>query len=384
MKGDAVNADIDRKSARRLVLGAVLFVCAWSAARAQPVELRQGATAGAGTAFRRGDVCMVLTAGHVARDDGTEIVVLDRTGGRASGQVSYSNPQYDIALVTLQPGFAVACNQRWPDTSWMASANWNSRTQLDAVRHYPNGRESIIGLRWAGGTESTLSLARVDRMEIRESDSGSLVRLGDRPAGIVKLVDTAIDRVEVVRFDVIDRLVGERFRGAAGNAPVAFDGVMWRGQRHPNWTTYVMAWLTDKARRPVVPASDPQARCSIRAQVIDWGQSHVENPKYAELQASLQGCKTNILFRKSNSAIKFCEDSLRQSLSTTPRSLRRHSIQLNVEAQPRSGGIQSKLRALEFSEPAEAGRSRPDVELEVMQAAFATVAKDVLATGVCE
>ena len=87
------------------------------------LELRQGSEVGAGTGFRRGELCLVLTAAHVVKDEGAEVTVLDRTGARATGQVSYANPTYDVALVTLPPGFAVACNESWPDSDWMAGAS---------------------------------------------------------------------------------------------------------------------------------------------------------------------------------------------------------------------------------------------------------------------
>lgn len=352
-------------------------------ARAGMLELRQGSEVGAGTGFRRGEVCLVLTAAHVVREDGAEVIVLDGTGARATGQVSYANPTYDVALVTLQPGFAVACNERWPDSDWMAGASWSPRTELVALRHYPNGREAVVALRWAGGTPDTLTLARVDKMEIRSSDSGALVMLGQRKAGIVKEVDTAVDRVEVLRFDVIDRLLGERFRGRGAGA-VVFDGVIHRGRAQPTWTSYVSAWLTEQARRALVDASDPNARCRVRSEVIDWSQRKVDNPRHAELQAQLAGCKTNLLWRNSSRLVKACEDSSRRALAQTPRQLRVHAIQIKVDVTPARSSTQSLLRTVESIENPQSKASRADIELQVMQSSFAQVAKALLDGGACD
>jgi hypothetical protein len=360
-----------------LALGAAI-----STAFAEPLELRQGGEVGAGTGFRRGDVCLVLTAAHVVKEPGITVTALDRSGARATGQVTYSNPAYDIALVTLQPGFAVACHDRWPDAAWMSSVRWSSSSMLEAQRHYPDGRQSVILLRWAGGTGDTLTLARTDRMEIRSTDSGAVVVQGDRVAGIIKSVDTSIDRVEVVRFDVIDRLVGDRFRGAAINT-VTFDGVFWRGRPHPNWTSYASGWLTESARKSLVDSAHPQSRCRIRADVVDWSQHSAENPKYTELRQGLASCRANVLSRVSPTAIKLCEDGYRAQLKDTPRQQRVHSIQLKLDMTPRNGSTQSRLRSFERAADSAPG-SRAKSELELLQASFGEVATEMLASGVCD
>ncbi|NWG73963.1 MAG: trypsin-like peptidase domain-containing protein [Rubrivivax sp.] len=372
---------------RAVVRAALAFAVAASVtapARAGPLELRQGQEVGAGTGFLRGDQCLVLTAWHVVREEGVEVTVLDRTGARSTGQVTYANPTYDVALVTLAPGHAVACRERWPDSGWMASASWTTRTEFEAMRHYPNGRESVILLRWAGGSADTLTLARIDRMEIRSSDSGSLVRQGERFAGIVKEVDTGSDRVEVVRFDVIDRLLGDRFRSAGAGA-VTLDGVQYRGRPNANWTTYIGAWLTDTARRPLVPAGDPRSRCRIRPEVIDWTQRTAANPRYEQLQQTLQGCKTNLLFRNSKTLIQACESGARSQLQNTPRQVRIHAVQLKVDVQPAAGGATlSRLRSTEHTESVQAAGSRADAELQVLQASFAEISGELLGSGACD
>ena len=365
-----------------LAISAAALVVA-SHAHGGTLELRQGDEVGAGTGFRRGDSCIVLTAAHVVPQRGMEVLVQDRSGASAKGQVSYANPAYDVALVTLAAGAAVACAERWPDSAWMGGAAWTPRSEFDVARHYPGGRVSVMTLRWAGGTQDTLTLRPADKMEIRSSDSGSLVRQGERMAGIVKQVDTATDRVEVVRFDLIDRLVGERFRGT-GAAAVTLDGVFNRGRAQANWTSYVAAWLTDSARRPLVPAGDAAARCRIRAEVIDWSQRNEPNPAYESAQQQLATCRTNLLLRNSNRLVKMCEDSARSTMQGQPRYQRVHSVQLKVDMAPRTGPAQSKLRTVESPSEAGSAGSRADAELAVMQNAFAVVAEDMLRSGVCD
>ena len=79
--------------------------------------------------------------------------------------------------------------------------------------------------------------------------------LDGKAAGIVQTVDEGADRVDVMRFDMIDQLVGDRFRVSASNGgAISYSGVLWHGQPNPNWSTYVQAWLTEKAGRTVYAA----------------------------------------------------------------------------------------------------------------------------------
>lgn len=361
-----------------LTAGLVAVIGLIAGARGEPLDLRQGQEVGAGTGFRRGDVCLVLTAAHVVKEPGSEVLVQDRTGGRGKGKVSYENAEYDVALVTLDPGFTVSCTERWPEVGWLASARWSTGTLLEVRRHYPDGREAVVLLRWAGGTNDALSLAFNDRTGIRSSDSGSLVLQGERAVGMVRAVDTGTDRVDVLRMDVIDRLVGPRFRGVSTSAAVAFDGVFHQGRPHANWSSYVSAWLMESGGRTVVDAGSSQWRCRIRADVLDWSQRAMENPRYGELQQSLSSCKTNPLLRRSATAVKMCEDGARAQIKETPRHVRVHALQLKVDIAPRSGTPQNRLRSVEISEDANAGLSRPQVELQVLQSAFRSVAADML------
>jgi hypothetical protein len=353
-------------------------------ATAGTLELRQAGEVGAGTGFRRHDACLVLTAAHVVKEDGVDVTVLDGNGARATGQVVYSNPLDDVALVALPPGSAVVCGERWPDSDWMAAARWTPRSELEVLRRYPNGREAVIRLRWAGGSKDTLSLASLDRSTIQASDSGSLVQDGERMAGIVKLVDTALDRVEVVRFDLIDRLVGDRFRASA--RALMFDGVFQGARPHAAWTTYARAWLTDAAGRSLAPAGDASAACRLRVEVVNWAQRNAANPQHAQLTQKLAQCRNNILFQRAGKfgaeMQRACEAQTREALKTTPRTQRVHTLQVKADATPRVGPAVSRLGTHEAPEPA-AG-SRAEVERQVLQAALADVGGALLGAGACD
>jgi hypothetical protein len=364
-----------------------LWLCAIVAAAptayAGKLELRQAGDVGAGTGFRRGDSCLVLTAAHVVREAGVDVKVLDRTGATANAQVAMVNLGTDVALVQLTGKTTIECTERWPDSDWLTAEKWSPRSEVNVIRHYPSGRETVVALRWAGGTTETLTFRPADKMEIRASDSGSLVSLGDRMVGIVKAVSTDTDRVEVVRFDVIERLFGSRFR-STGAAPIAFEGVHSRGRLNPSWTSYASAWLTESAGRHVVTLADQQARCKVRAEVLDWARRNVTNPAYGAARSQLAGCKTDLLWRNSKSLIKMCEQSARDKLSSIPRSLQVHALQMKLDMTSKSGAVASKLRTVEHQVDTQDATSRADTELEVLQHAFGQIAQEMFGTGVCD
>jgi len=360
------------------------LLCLSAVVYAEPVDVRQGAELGSGYTFGRGETCTVLTAGHVVSEAGDEVTVTDRTDGRAVGQRVYFNVAYDLALVELPRGSTVACSARWPDTHWMNDWQPNSRAQFDVVRHYPGGRELLVALRYAGGTRDTLTLAFIDKLHIVASDSGSLALLETKPVGIVRRVLPDADRVDVLRFDLIDHLVGERFRGTEQGLPVALVGVTQRGHANANWGTFVKAWLTEQAGRRIVDANDPSALCRIGIDVIEWQNTRVENPDYASLNAKLALCQNQLLGKFWPKAQQICEQPLREKLRSTPSHLNGHRVMFNMTMTPRSGVSQTKLATVELIDEPGAATSGSDVERGVLQSAIAPSAMELFKAGICD
>lgn len=373
--------------------GLLLAPALISTAGAEPVDIRQGDSNGSGYGFRRGDNCLVVTAGHVVAETGTDITVTDRQGGKATGQRIYYNPSRteDLALIELPARSVVACNDRWPDASEVAPAAAAANAPFEVVRHYPGGRETIVRLRAAGGTSQWHTLAFEDKLRIIQSDSGSIVRSNGRFAGIVVSVREADDRVDVLRFDVIDRLVGDRFRTAVRGVPVALEGVKQRGRVNPNWTTYVASWLSESAGRPVVPQQDASARCRIGVDVIEWARSRVDNPEYEKLESALRACTQGVSIGGVPLGLKLpgtdrasCQRQVREQMRGVPRVLPSHKLTLNVTMTPRQRAPVSKLQTTEHVEDGSKGGARAETELTVLQQSFAQVAGELFSAGACE
>jgi hypothetical protein len=359
----------------------LLLLVAASPAYAEPVEVRQGTFVGAGYSFRRGASCLVVTARHVVSQMGVPVAVLDRTGARAEGSRAYDNEFYDLSIVTLPETSLVACSATWPDVAWLTRATFSSRNEFRAVRHYATGRETIVRLQHAGGVKHLLTLAPVDKLTIRESDSGAIVELDGRPVGIVQSIDTATDRVNVLRFDTIDQLVGDRFKGAT-TGPVSYVGVLSRGRPNPLWSTYVQSWLTEKAGRAVLPAAATPNRaapsvCEVKVDVLAWERMSVPNPAYSAVELQLKSCgRRGFIFEQA------CQAG-RRAAATTPRTLLSHKVTLNSTVTPPNAPPVSKLETTTHVPPSSRTLGRTEIDMMVLQAAAGSALQDLLGRAPC-
>lgn len=369
---------------------ALMVLCGLVATvQAEPVEVRQGDSIGAGYTFRRGTTCTVVTVRHAVPYEGVDVQVTDRTGGTALGQRSYDNEVYDLALVALPANSAVACTAGWPDTAWLAAAKFTTKNTFEIVRHTPDNRETIVLTRYVGGTPDTLTLAPVDKMKARVTFSGSVVRSDDSLLALVQKLDPATDRIEALRFDVIDRLVGSRFKGTSQGIPVHLEGVFKSGRDVPNWTTYVGAWLREQGGRPTVAAQDPKARCSIRVNVIDWARENVSNPEYAALEQRYTSCGTlgiggMLVVRSSPEAKASCQKQVRAKMTEVGRYQKGHRLTMESVVTPRTGSVASKLETVTVVLPKAAAPSRTEEELAVLQRAAGSMLEGMFAAGACD
>lgn len=384
-------------AAVRRTLAIVMMLGCSAAVGAEPVEIRQGELVGAGYSFRRGTSCLVVTARHVVPGMGVAVTVFDRGGAKAVGTRAYDNEFYDLALIALPDSSTVACTSAWPDSVWLARASFAAASEFRAVRHYSSGRETIVRLRYAGGIKHLLTLAPADKLTIRESDSGAMVELDGRLVGIVQSLDTATDRVNVLRFDMIDQLVGDRFRRAKTNAPLSYAGVYFHGRANPDWSTYVQSWLTEKAGRTVIAAPDPLSRpdprrpvdpprtaaatrasCEVKVEVMSWERVSVPNPNYASVELAMKSCgKRGLIFEQ------LCQQA-RRSAANTPRQVLSQKLTLNVSVTPKGSTPLTKLATSTIMPPSGPALGRTELELAVLQAAVGPALKELLDLAPCQ
>jgi hypothetical protein len=235
---------------------------------------------------------------------------------------------------------------------------------------------------YAGGIKHLLTLAPADKFRIIASDSGALVELDGKAAGIVQTVDEGADRVDVMRFDMIDQLVGDRFRvSASAGGAISYAGVIWHGQPNPNWSTYVQAWLTEKAGRTVYAAKGtvpvPPGACELKVEVLSWDHVPVNNPQYDAAQQALKICtKKGWLYETMCTQAK-------TTAANTPRQIMSQKLSLNVTVTPPGSPALTKLTQSTLVPQSGAQLSQTEIELSSLQNAAAPPIKELLDRGGC-
>lgn len=357
--------------------GIAALLLAAGMASAEPVHIEFGGAAGAGYSFSRGSDCFVLTAAHVVNDDtGTvKASIIDRAGSRATAAVTILKAGDDVALLTVESG-SIRCTTPWPAEDAPLPARMNSQTQFEVVRHYPNGRESIVLLRYAGSTPGELQLQYVDSSRIIPSDSGSLLFFGDHPAGIVKEVDP--DRgVFVVPLSVVREVVGWKFAEGAAAGMVNFAGVLSNGRPNQQWATFGAAWLREKAGLTVVTGKAEPRACSLQVNVVSWNQASEANPRYKPAQEQV-----NSTCNKKGTLWELACSAARNKLKETPSTLRVHRVMMEVTATPAGGGsATSKLDTVRVVPPAELKSA--ETQNHVIRATLDQLAPAVLKSAGC-
>lgn len=363
---------------------AALMACAFalaSPARADTVEVRQAGEIGSGSAFRRGQDCLVLTAAHVTPDPALQASVRDRTGASAGARIIHADPAHDVALLQVE-GNSVACGGRWPDPAWMASERFSPAQQLYYMRREPGGRETAVMLRWAGGSPTTLTLSPLDKVGAIASDSGALVYLGERPAGIVLAVAPDTGRVDVLRMDTIHSLVGDRFQ-AGGDALVSLEYVNLRGRANGTWLAYVSTWFGQGGRPRLASAGHPQLACRVGVEVLDMRSGSMRNPEREKAQEKLEACRSNVLFRSVRNLMDVCVSSARAEINRLPSSVDLTTLQMQVKVRDPQGLVHQDLQSFQFQGPQESKQPRSDAELSALTSAFDAMAPGLLRNAGC-
>jgi hypothetical protein len=198
----------------------------------------------------------------------------------------------------------------------------------------------------------------------------------------VQSVDVASDRVNVLRFDAIDQLVGDRFRGTS-TGPVSFAGVLRNGRPYPIWSTYVQSWLTETAGRAVLPpvagrgATGPRSTCEVKVDVLAWERVSVPNPDYAAVDLQLKACgKRGFLLEQACAAG-------RRAAANTPRTVQSQKLTINATVTPPAGSPLTKLDTTTHTPPARANLGRAELEMYVLQAAVAPALTELLSRAPC-
>ena len=218
-------------------------------------------------------------------------------------------------------------------------------------------------------------------MTIRESDSGSIVELDGKLAGIVQSVATDTQRVSVLRFDRIDALVGERFRKSGGEGVVSFAGVLSNGRPNAKWSTYVQAWMSEKAGRTVVPSAaaaklDPKPVCDVKIDVVAWEHVASANPELGSIGLQEKACgKKGFLYEQ------LCQQA-KETKSGAARNVKSQKTTLNIAVTPAGAAPLTRLVQSTHT-PANSRMTPAEIESAALQAAVAPTLTELLGLGGC-
>jgi hypothetical protein len=349
------------------------------AAIAEPVHVSQGESAGKGYSIRRGNDCYVLTALHVLGEPGSPIRVSDLSAAQSAARSIFSDKAADFALLQIDGKSVVSCSDEWSAPAWLANKRFKPSDEFQVVTHDKTGRETIYLYRYAGGTPQEFALAPKDKSRAVQTDSGSPVFYGDHFAGVLQSVDTATDRVIVLRADAVDARLAQVLRGAGVAGRVIAVGGVSQGQRPvEDWTIYTREDLANAGLGSVVTGDAPAANCKLTANVLAVNQRREPNAKFQQAQEYV---RSNCAKERGGFAKILCETN-KSSLKGLPQFLIAWQVEVDVALQGKeSGGGFTKLGSHRYNGDANAD-PRTAQRVVVARAITATV-KEMIAGGAC-
>lgn len=371
-------------STRKSIVAILVVGLACSHAPAEAVgdalQIKQGSQIGSGTAFRRGTDCLVLTAQHVVPNRMGEVRIQSASGASAAGKIVGYDERNDIAMIELSGADnPISCEDLWQDGSWMGTTRFKPGSKFHFVRQGGGGKETVVEMEWKGGTPDTLSVTPTDGVGVIATDSGSVIYFDDKPAGIVLKTNPVDKRVTVLRMDAIHRVVGSLFITSTDGL-VSLEPVQYRGQPHPNWTSYVSTWFGEPGAPPLAGPGHPDAECRLQVEVLELEKSRISNPKVESARSDLNGgCQNSLIKHKEYR--RLCVSSARSVIESHPHHLDIMSVQMRVIVSDKLGVAHQKLKSSRIEAQGEA--SRADAELQAIHETFADLAPDLLRSAGC-
>lgn len=366
------------KTRRRIELVALAVLLAPVAALAEPVHVAQGDSIGKGFSIRRGNDCYVLTANHVLGEPGSPIRVSDRSSAQSSARSIFADKAADFALLQIDGKTVVNCTDEWSAPTWLANKRFKPSDEFTVISADKSGRETLYSYKYAGGTSTEFTLAPKDKSRAVQSDSGSPVFYGDNFAGVLQSVDTASDRVNVLRADAVDVRLAQVLRGAGvAERVIAMGAVNQRQRAVEDWTIYTREELAGAGVGSIVTGNAPNASCTLVANVIAVNQNRQPNPQFKQAQEYV---RTNCSRDRGGFAKLMCENN-KANLKTMSQYVTTWQVDVDVSLQSKGAGGFTKLGSHGFNSD---GTQDPRTSQRVVVAkAITATVKEMIAGGAC-
>lgn len=316
---------------RRTVASGLMLLAPDIAALAGPVAIGgDGSEGGRGFAFRHGNQCLILTAGHVvdAAGDAPLVSAAGFEGVVPRGRWVVE-PSLDAARTTLPMDGIASCSETLGDPAWLTGARFGP-AQLFAMQvRTSQGRSETIRLRFAASQGGTMRFTpERGQRAIVQGDSGSLIFLDDRPVAIVLRRDTQSAAVEALRLDVLWTLWSDALQIEVPRIVVALAGVSEGGRGSQRLVAHVYEVFQSHPGFALATVKEPRA-CRISVDVRHFSTRLVPNPKHENWQSRRCGSSKNVVDILCNVA-KGAEP---------PRQMSMHQIGYGLVAQAANGNV---------------------------------------------
>lgn len=300
-------------------------------ATAGPVAIGgDGAEGGRGFAFRHGNQCLVLTAGHVLADAGDEprLSAAGFEGVVPSGRWVVE-PSLDAARTILPVERMPSCSEPVGDPAWLTSARFQPAQTFVVPVRTAQGRTEQLRLRYAGSQGGTMRFTpERGQRAIVQGDSGSLIFLDDRPVAILLRRDTRSAAVEALRIDVLWTLWRDALQLEAPRVAVVLAGVTEAGRASERLLGYVYEVFQSHPGLAMSKGNDPRA-CRISVNVTHFQTRVIANPQFQQWRSRQCGNSRSFLDIMCNMS-KGAEP---------PREISTHEIAYGLVAQSATGNI---------------------------------------------
>lgn len=363
-----------RRWQRAMLVAAGLGVLASSAGTAGPVAITApGLEGGKGFAFRQGNQCIVITAAHVVAGS-AEPFTMAGTGFTTTVPAGdwITESALDIARVTLPLAGLPSCTEPLHDPAWLRTARFTTNSQFTMPVRTAQGSTEVLRLRWSASQGGQFRFApERGQRGIARGDSGSVIFLNDRPAGVLLRRDTASPSVEAIRMDVLWSIWRDALQTEAPRVGVLLSGVSESGRPSQRMISHIYEIIQRHPSLALSNGQDPRA-CKIAIDIAAFETKQVDNPAHTRWRGATCGSGMG-LGDIACRALRGVEP---------PRYIAQHAINYGFVGQTAAGSVRVSNPAFQLSTQA-IQATRDQIMLQFVQVTLPTAVDQALREGVC-
>jgi hypothetical protein len=282
-------------------LWVLLAMVAAPVATAAPVAIQgDDGSRGRGFAFRNGNSCVVLTAGHViqpASSSGPSAITVSAAGAQLTTHAAdwTVDAGLDAARLVLDVASVPDCRKSLEEPTWMRTAKFGPSQQFTIPMRNPDGKTETIRLRYSASQQGGfLFTPDKGQRALIQGDSGAILFLGEQPVAILARRSTTRPEAEAVRLDLVYTAWREALQVRAARIPVALAAVTERGREAQRFIGLFLEAMQTNPSVELARGNDPRA-CRISVDVAQYSHTRVENPAHGKWRSRECGTTRSFL-----------------------------------------------------------------------------------------